>query len=102
MLVTCLVEGAVHQDMAVPPLGRAEAAIMTLVVNTLTHPALWYLAPRFGPWWAWLLVMETCVALTEAAVIGAWLRARGGHARGLRISLTANLASTIVGLLGLY
>lgn len=100
MLVTCLSEGLVHQDMAVPPLSRLGAVFMTLTVNLLTHPALWYLAPRFDPYWLWLLVMESAVVAVEAVVITLWLRGQGGS--GLRISLIANAASTVIGLLGWY
>lgn len=102
MLATCIWEGLVHQDMAVPPLVRAEALLMTLLVNTLTHPALWYVAPRFEPWWLWLIVMESAVVAVEAVLIGVWLRERGGGQSGLRISLIANTLSTVVGLLGWY
>lgn len=74
-------------------------------VNVATHPALWFLMPRFTPYMLWLIVAESLVVLVEAGLVALWLHRRGvGGAgwRGLLVAATANTVSTVVGLLLLY
>jgi hypothetical protein len=84
-------------------------AVLTLLVNLATHPALWFLFPRFGPPALWMALAEGTVTLVEAALITAALaRSAGGPApmapsRGARLrlalsaSLLANLFSAGIG-----
>ena len=76
---------------------------ITLFVNCATHPALWYLFPRFEPYALWLVIAELWVAVTEGILIAAALRFRPTVSRalktGLIASFVANLFSTTVGLL---
>jgi hypothetical protein len=102
-LWTNLIEGAVHQLLLTrwePSRGRIAA--ITLGLNLATHPALWFLAPVWGPRWAWWGVHEALVALVEAALLARWLRARGEpSARALAgaVAVSANLVSAGVGLI---
>lgn len=79
------------------------ALVGALGAQLLTHPALWYLVPRFSPWWAWMLLAEAGVTLVEATVFVAILRAAGDDwrdalVRGPVVALTANALSLGVGL----
>lgn len=60
--------------------------------NTLTHPSLWFLFPRFGPYVLWLLVAEAWVWLVEALLY------RDASDRPWELALIANAASTALGL----
>jgi hypothetical protein len=83
--------------------GILRAVGVGLALQALTHPALWYLAPRFEPYALWLAVMETLVIITEALVLTVALRIAGcsiskAVALASITSLIANLISTLVGL----
>ena len=98
--------------------------VLALALQAATHPALWYAMPRFAPYEAWLVVAESLVTLTEAALV--WIVLTVRAARGPRAviapspfrlarlplgardarasialasSLTANAFSTLAGLL---
>lgn len=75
--------------------GVVRAVVLVLLVNATTHPLIW-LAPRFDPFWAWLLVAEAIVVAVEASIIAAAMRRRFGLA--LAATFAANLFSTLVGL----
>lgn len=76
--------------------GRRRAVLLGVLVNLLTHPALWwFLAPRpsAGRLWA----AEAVVALVEAAALAAVLRR--DPLLVLVLSVGANAASVAAGLL---
>lgn len=104
-LATNLWEGAVHQLLLGRSVPRLRLVGWTLLLNTSTHPALWYVVPRFDPYWLWTLTAEIGVAATESALLGLLLR-RDGHEApwrtGALVAVSANVLSTIVGLLGLW
>jgi hypothetical protein len=100
---TCLLEGAVHQAVLTrwEP-SRGHVAAVTVGLNLVTHPALWFLSPVWAPRWAWWTGNEALVALVEAALLARWLRARGEtspRAMGGAVALSANLVSAGVGLI---
>jgi hypothetical protein len=78
------------------------AALLSLGLQICTHPALWYLAPRFSPYRLWLVTMETSVTLVEGLLVALVLRFRPTPMRaiglGLLASFLANVFSTLVGL----
>lgn len=82
--------------------GWPSLVLLTLALQLATHPALWFLAPRFSPYWAWVLVMELLVWLAEGALVAVALglrpRPRDALGWGLLASLVANAVSTLVGL----
>jgi hypothetical protein len=76
--------------------------LLVLVANVLTHPALWFLAPRFSPYWLWLVIAESCVVAVETLLFAVALRRAGSLSPGalaFAAALAANAASTAVGLL---
>ncbi|WP_375769113.1 hypothetical protein NR798_46840 [Archangium gephyra] len=76
--------------------------LLTLALNTLTHPALWFLAPTWEPFWSWLLVWETVVALVESTAVWWVLKALGSPVsarRALVAGFTANFTSVTLGFL---
>lgn len=79
-----------------------EVVLVASALQVLTHPALWLLAPRFEPYWAWVLVMEACVVTVEAGAAAVALGRGPGWGRTLRLALLASLlangVSTAVGL----
>lgn len=90
------------------PWGRAIALAISL--QLLTHPALWYLAPRFDPYLLWLILMEAGVALAEMAALTLALSSLPSEAEPRptfratlifagSLSLIANLTSATIGLL---
>jgi hypothetical protein len=86
------------------PRPAARWVVASLGLNCLTHPALWYVVPRFEPWAAWVAVAEVGVWATEALAL-AWVLRRQGEAPAdaarwaAGATLAANVASTTVGLL---
>jgi hypothetical protein len=69
-------------------------------VNVATHPALWYLAPRFSPYWLWVLTMETGVVLVEALLLTLYLGRQDVPLPWLRALLAAFVANALSTLLG--
>ena len=76
--------------------------LLTLGVDLVTHPTLWYVVPRFEPYETWVLVSEIGVVLVEGLLVAAALRLRPTPLRALGLgmwaSLAANAFSTVVGL----
>jgi hypothetical protein len=76
--------------------------LLTLAINVATHPALWFVFPRFEPGWLWLLVAEGAVTVTEASLMAAVLSRSMPAAPALRracgAAVAANVFSTVVGL----
>lgn len=73
----------------------------SVLATTLTHPALWYLAPRFEPYWLWVGVMEVLVTAVEAGVWAVALGRAGEDLpgrRGMALAVVCNGASLAVGL----
>lgn len=102
--ITCLVElpyYALWLRGRVTPFWKVFVIAFALQVST--HPALWYVFPQFEPRWAYVLVAELCVWTVEAGLLLAVLRSKPTFWRAAGIamaaSLTANAASTVVGLL---
>lgn len=82
--------------------GLARAVAVGIGLQILTHPALWYVAPRFEPYLVWLVVMESIVTAVEAAALVAALRLAGRPWReatlvGTTATVLANLTSTLAG-----
>jgi hypothetical protein len=63
------------------------------LANTLTHPTLWFLFPRFAPYVLWVMVAELWVWLVEALLY------REVSDRPWELALIANAATTALGLL---
>jgi hypothetical protein len=100
---TLLWEGAVIQAMLPRGESRWAWAAAGLGVNLATHPALWFLAPRFEPYALWLVVMEGLVFSVEAWLLSRWCAARGAplaRTFAIRASVWANAVSTCAGLAG--
>ncbi|HVO32043.1 MAG TPA: hypothetical protein VMV18_14965 [bacterium] len=78
---------------------------LCLVVNSITHPTLWYLLPRFGSEEVWIPLAEGWVTATEALLAFAALRwvahqpARRAAVRAVAASVAANVFSTLAGML---
>lgn len=71
---------------------------LSLFVNAVTHPLLWFVFPVFDPYPLWLAVAETSVTLTEALLVAAALRFRANR-RALVAAVCANAISTAIGFL---
>ena len=83
---------------------------LTLALNTITHPALWLLAPLWASSTAGAVAAEAVVVLVEGLLIAGVLSlrasrsrprppARAALGRGLGAAALANLVSALVGLL---
>ena len=70
---------------------------LTLGVNALTHPLLWYALPRVEPFALFVLYGEAFVIVVEAAVLAAF-RVR----RPLVVSAVANVTSAVLGDVALH
>jgi hypothetical protein len=66
-----------------------------LLANGMTHPALWFVMPRFSPYWLWILVAESLVTVGEAIL---YRRLHVSWRLALFVSILANAFSTLVGL----
>jgi hypothetical protein len=76
--------------------------LVVLAANVLTHPALWFLVPRFSPYWLWLAIAESGVVTVETLLLAVALTRAGAPAPGklaFAAALLANAASTAVGLI---
>jgi hypothetical protein len=69
--------------------------LVGLLAQVLTHPAFWYAAPHFAPYWAWVTVCELTIFAVETLVY--LLQERSWRAP--LASLAANGASLLAGLL---
>lgn len=77
------------------------AGVLSLALNTVTHPALWFVFPRFDPPAAWFLSAEGSVVAVEGLLAAAALRSRApgrALALGFKASLAANVTSATFGL----
>jgi hypothetical protein len=68
---------------------------ITLAVNAATHPAFWFVFPRFDPYWQYVLAGEACVVFVETAIIAVVVRRIG---IAIVAAVLANLVSTLIGL----
>lgn len=92
---TLLLEFPVYVACLRRELGVVRSCALVLLVNAVTHPLIW-IAPRFEPFWAWLLIAESAVVMVEASLVRLAMRRRLGLA--LAAAFAANLFSTLVGL----
>ena len=70
-----------------------------LLANCLTHPALWFIFPRFDPYAVWLVAAESLVILIEWRVYAKLFRNICSQRHALLVSVVANVTSTVLGLL---
>ena len=70
------------------------------LLNLVTHPCLWFVAPRVLTFEGWIYVGELLVWLTEGVILTALLRGPLGRrlARGMITAGIANLFSYLVGI----
>ena len=77
--------------------------LLALVVNTVTHPILWFVFPRFGDYATWVVAAEAFVWFTEAVMLTFMVAPDVGLKRAVIIgpaaAVLANAASTAAGLL---
>ena len=83
-------------------LGPGRGLVVGIGLQGLTHPALWYAMPRFGPYEAWLVIAEGLVVTMEAlalavALVAAGQPRRAAALRGAAVAGCTNLVSTAVG-----
>jgi len=102
--LTVVIEAPIYTLMLRRGMRTLLATILLAIgLQVVTHPALWFVAPRFEPYWAWVTVMELLVWLVEGLIAGAVITHPKGrrHALlwGLFASLCANGVSTAIGLL---
>jgi hypothetical protein len=72
--------------------------LLSLFVNAVTHPLLWFVFPVFDPYPLWLLVGESSVVIVEALLVAAALRFRHNR-RAILAALASNAISTALGFL---
>jgi len=84
-------------------LSFVEAFSVAMLVNVFTHPALWYVFPKwyvfpapFDSFYPWLLIAESCVSLTEGLLLGLATRRMGWS---IAVAFAVNTLSTTVGLI---
>lgn len=70
-----------------------------MLANILSHPALWFIFPRFEPYMLWLVVAESAVIVIEWLVYANLFRSMCSQRYALIVSAVANIASTVLGLL---
>ncbi len=71
--------------------------LVAVALQVSTHPALWFVAPRFEPYALWLLVMESLVIAVETA--GVRVATSAPWSKCFALALLANAVSTLVGLI---
>jgi hypothetical protein len=85
------------------PVWGPRGVLVGLGLQVLTHPALWYLCPRFTPYWLWLVLAESLVTAAEAGALAGALAYAGqpwpaALRRALAVAVVANVWSTLIGL----
>jgi hypothetical protein len=79
------------------------AILIGLLLNGLTHPALWFLVPYFEPYYAWVAVMEILVFAIEAGLLFALIVRSGVSLRYAAWTAgAANSVSTLAGILWVH
>ncbi|TNF27832.1 MAG: hypothetical protein EP329_18955 [Deltaproteobacteria bacterium] len=102
--LTVLIEVPIY-TLFLQRFGRPVVAVVLVAIGlqVATHPALWFVAPRFEPYWAWVLTMELLIWLVEGLLAGLAIDHPTGRGRafavGLLASLSANATSTLFGLI---
>ena len=71
------------------------------LVNAFTHPLLWFVVPQMDDYWTWVVLAETGVIIAETLLVAAFLK-RPRWLRALGAAATANIVSTILGILLLH
>ena len=75
--------------------------VIALAMNAVTHPLLWFVFPKWQPFWLWLLVAEACVMLVETAILAlalACVRSARPFRTAFAAAVAANALSTGFGL----
>lgn len=76
--------------------------VVSLFLQLLTHPLLWFLFPLDTDYWTTFFIAESLVSAVEGGAVALilWrLRERRALVRGLAIGLLANAFSATIGLL---
>jgi len=66
---------------------------LTLAVNAISHPLLWFAFPHFAPFALYVLAGEAAVIALEAALLALVVPPR----RALVASIAANVTSAVIG-----
>ena len=74
---------------------RSRPVLASLLGNAITHPALWFLFPRYFAYSTALALGETTAVVVEGASMASL--GKLGWKRGLLLSLAVNLYSWLVG-----
>src|SRR5215475_10008528 len=75
--------------------------VLALGMNAVSHPLLWFVFPKWQPFWLWLLVAESCVTLFEGMILAialACVRSARPVGTALAVAVAANALSTGFGL----
>jgi hypothetical protein len=102
-LWTCALETPVYVLLLRNSFRRWWAPVaISLGLQLATHPLLWVLFPRNGPYWTAFFLFELGVALAEGGLVALLLRRIGERRpllRGMLSGLLANTLSATIGLL---
>jgi len=103
--LTVLIEAPIVVAILRGPVIWPRALLIALGAQLITHPALWFIAPRFDPYWLWVGVMECAVTAVEAVLYAGLLRTTTQEwgkilPRAILASIAANAVSTGIGLAG--
>lgn len=80
-----------------PRVSRARLVLSCLFVNSLSHPFLWFIFPRFLPYALWLACGEFSVVMIEAVLYWMLVCRERGFFKAFLASLGANAASCLLG-----
>ena len=67
-----------------------------LLANIATQPALWFVFPRFSPYWLWVVVAECVVVAVELQIYARFLRASYSQRQAFSVAFAANFISTAI------
>lgn len=100
LLLTLIIEAPLVTFMSGSPYLHWRFLFIACIPTLITHPILWLLAsktPALLSYFWWILLLESLVVAAEAYIL--WHIVHRSFWRCFMISLVANLASALVGIL---
>ena len=99
---TCLIEVPLYGLLLHKKIGVSRGILLALTLNALSHPILWFVLPKFEPYYLWLLFGETTVVIIELLGLMIGCRAWGykvAFVTALGMAVSINFLSALSGLL---
>ena len=89
-ILTCLIEAPIYGLLLYKKIGFYRSILLAFILNALSHPILWFVLPKFEPYYLWLAFGESTVVIIEMLCLMI-----GCRACGYKISFLTSLAMAV-------